>query len=574
MHKLITAIFILLFATIASASTTTISASNITDLSGAKVTMAKLCFVSTDGNGTAIGYRDSTAQIIPVKKCGLVSHGALQSGFTVFDSSTTVPTNVRYHITLQSANGTVLRDFGTTTIIGTTWTLDTYDASATALAALYTASSTSGDLTVNGSLTVADTINATVENAVNASNFTGTTISMTGGITASAAQLGETLSGNSHIEIGNISGTASTPYMDWHSTGGTEDYDARIIASAGTSGTTGLGNLEVYASSLILHATSAWSFTDTGLTSASVVGTSSTGLLQATSTIGSGNVVLATSPTITTPTITSPTISGAIYQSGGENHFGYGTYTDPSSNYSYDAKFGGTSRGIAVNGFSIFNGDVNIGGTTDVGRFAAAGEIISTTIGSVANFRMIEGSYGSFFRNDGTDTYLMVTASGDQYGGYSALRPFWMNNSTGNISMGENLSVGGSVTGASWTATSDRREKHNIQTVEGKSALDKVMALRAVTYNWNDPKQDTQKQTGWIAQEVEKAGLNSSVVTKPGELHHADGTTTKVDDFKTLKQNEMTAILWSAVQELNHKVDAQQKEINQLKQQLKHRGKK
>jgi hypothetical protein len=137
----------------------------------------------------------------------------------------------------------------------------------------------------------------------------------------------------------------------------------------------------------------------------------------------------------------------------------------------------------------------------------------------------------------------------------------------GEIAASGNVVVAGSVTGASWTATSDRREKHNIQTVDSKSALDKVMQLRAVTYNWNDPKQDKEKQTGWIAQEVEKVGLKSSVVTKSGELHHVDGTTTKVDDFKALKQNEMTAVLWAAVQE-------QQKEINQLKKQLEHRGKK
>lgn len=50
------------------------------------------------------------------------------------------------------------------------------------------------------------------------------------------------------LEIGNLDGTASTPYIDFHSGAVTVDYDARIIATSGT-GTVGKGALEFIAGS-------------------------------------------------------------------------------------------------------------------------------------------------------------------------------------------------------------------------------------------------------------------------------------------------------------------------------------
>jgi hypothetical protein len=82
------------------------------------------------------------------------------------------------------------------------------------------------------------------------------------------------------------------------------------------------------------------------------------------------------------------------------------------------------------------SGNVGIGTTgpgypLDVtGTIRASGEIISTNSNQ---FRMVQGNYGSFFRNDGADTYLLLTASADQYGSWNTLRPFRMNNATGDI---------------------------------------------------------------------------------------------------------------------------------------------
>ncbi|MBX3356523.1 MAG: tail fiber domain-containing protein [Phycisphaeraceae bacterium] len=59
-------------------------------------------------------------------------------------------------------------------------------------------------------------------------------------------------------------------------------------------------------------------------------------------------------------------------------------------------------------------------------------------------------------------------------------------------------------TSNTWTISSDARLKHDIHTIEG--ALDRLLALRGVTYRWNDPLAQGGMDgvyTGLIAQEVE-----------------------------------------------------------------------
>ena len=46
-------------------------------------------------------------------------------------------------------------------------------------------------------------------------------------------------------------------------------------------------------------------------------------------------------------------------------------------------------------------------------------------------FRHIYGNYGTFWRQDGTNLYLMLTNSGDQYGGWNNFRPLTVNLATG-----------------------------------------------------------------------------------------------------------------------------------------------
>ncbi|EFC5409279.1 phage tail protein [Escherichia coli] len=68
------------------------------------------------------------------------------------------------------------------------------------------------------------------------------------------------------------------------------------------------------------------------------------------------------------------------------------------------------------------------------------GEVISK---SANGLRIAYGNYGFFIRNDGSNTYFMLTNSGDNMGTYNGLRPLWINNATGAVSMGRGLNVSG-----------------------------------------------------------------------------------------------------------------------------------
>lgn len=77
--------------------------------------------------------------------------------------------------------------------------------------------------------------------------------------------------------------------------------------------------------------------------------------------------------------------------------------------------------------FIKLSGSQNITGT-----LRSSDEYQST---SANGYRSVYGSYGTFWRNDGSNLYLMITNSGDQYGAYNNLRPFTVNLATGYPTM-------------------------------------------------------------------------------------------------------------------------------------------
>ncbi|ECI2867606.1 hypothetical protein CQE41_26390, partial [Salmonella enterica subsp. enterica] len=67
------------------------------------------------------------------------------------------------------------------------------------------------------------------------------------------------------------------------------------------------------------------------------------------------------------------------------------------------------------------------------GQLKVTNEIQSTY---ADGFRIAYGSYGSYWRNDGANLYLMLTDKDKPFGGYNALRPFMVNLASGEVTLG------------------------------------------------------------------------------------------------------------------------------------------
>ena len=94
-------------------------------------------------------------------------------------------------------------------------------------------------------------------------------------------------------------------------------------------------------------------------------------------------------------------------------------------------------------------GAIPLGGSLGIsGTLRTTGEFQTT---SANGLRLVYGDYGFFIRNDGNNTYFMLTNSGDQYGGWNDFRPMMINHNTGHVFFGNGLT--GDVTGNASTAT-------------------------------------------------------------------------------------------------------------------------
>ncbi|HCQ3214652.1 TPA: tail fiber protein [Escherichia coli] len=90
-------------------------------------------------------------------------------------------------------------------------------------------------------------------------------------------------------------------------------------------------------------------------------------------------------------------------------------------------------------------GALPLSGGALTGGLTSSGEIVS----KYANgFRIAYGSYGFFIRNDGSNTYFMLTNSGNSLGTYNSLRPLIINNANGAVTIANGLNVTGGVNGS------------------------------------------------------------------------------------------------------------------------------
>ncbi|ENL3535482.1 tail fiber protein (plasmid) [Escherichia albertii] len=139
--------------------------------------------------------------------------------------------------------------------------------------------------------------------------------------------------------------------------------------------------------------------------------------------------------TIRITTATTTSVSGALTNA----EFIYvsnGTSYSPGWRRAYNTKNKPTAADV---------GALPLSGGALTGGLTSSGEIVS----KYANgFRIAYGSFGFFIRNDGSNTYFMLTASGDTLGSWNGLRPITINNTSGAVSIGNGLNVTGGINGS------------------------------------------------------------------------------------------------------------------------------
>lgn len=131
-------------------------------------------------------------------------------------------------------------------------------------------------------------------------------------------------------------------------------------------------------------------------------------------------------------------------------------YDEDSTHFAQDALFDG---GITVKGAisvaldSIFSADLDVSGDLGVGgdltvtgKGTFGKEVIVTTYDQpYSQFRAIGGNYGFMIRNDGTNTYFLLTDSTDQYGTFNSLRPLYIDNATGYLTSQGDVTISKSL---------------------------------------------------------------------------------------------------------------------------------
>lgn len=138
----------------------------------------------------------------------------------------------------------------------------------------------------------------------------------------------------------------------------------------------------------------------------------------------------------------------------------------------------------------------NSGGTL-TGDLTVNGKLVTKH----PDFRIAYGSCGFILRNDGANTYFLVTDSGQAAtGSWNGLRPLYFNNSNGQVTFGHNVTSNGNGSFNDVQIRSDRRNKRNL--VKLDNALDRLEALTGYLYEVQHPDDGWNTSVGLIAQDA------------------------------------------------------------------------
>jgi hypothetical protein len=196
-------------------------------------------------------------------------------------------------------------------------------------------------------------------------------------------------------------------------------------------------------------------------------------------------------------------------------------------------------------------------GSSNTATFLGTGTTIPLTFQVNNTERMRINSDGQLIVNSTSQIGGRINSYGDAsfaayYGQVSVNGDFvfGIRNQSGTV-VGGIVANSGSV---SYNTTSDYRLKENIAPMTG--ALNKISALKPVTYTWKATGEATQ---GFIAHEL--AEIIPDCVTGEKDAVDVEGN----PKYQGIDTSFLVATLTAAIQELNAKVDAQALEIATLK---------
>ena len=261
-----------------------------------------------------------------------------------------------------------------------------------------------------------------------------------------------------------------------------------------------------------------------------------TGTAHAYTAAGSAGQVLTSAgvgaPTWTTPTTAVTTISGGT------------TGLTPASATSGTVTLGGTlvasngGTGVAtLTGLVYGNGTAAMSAATAaqvvgvIGATAVTNATNSTACsGLAASATLCNGNYNTTnAQNNGTDGWWRSTGSAGWYSTSFGVGIYATETTNVRTYNGANFIAAGNV-----TAYSDIRLKENVKTIP--NALEKVQAIRGVTFTRNDMEDTEKVHTGVIAQEVLAVFPEAVMLARE-------------DDFYTVAYGNMVGLLIEAIKE-------------------------
>lgn len=391
------------------------------------------------------------------------------------------------------------------------------------------------------------------------------------------------------IEIGSTT-TANNPYIDFHSSGFNNDYDARIYSTGGTNNVLGAAKLYFTTSEAIFSS----AVTANGLvsTTAGLKVGNSVSIPNANDLLVTGAITAGTSILAGT---TISTTNGAIGAGGANGYMSASTYLCTGSytcsgSYMYANTYMCANTSITAGQTLTINGTGQARSTNTINNTNGS-QVISNGNISILNCNGLSPTYdntagGMTLCNGGNSANPAVNIStGNLFGGasYAGIFKFTNNvgtsnpnkymrlspngsmqyrNSANNLTIFEladngDLAVTGDITGYS----SDERLKKDFQVIS--DPLVKLFELSGYTFSWNKelceslnfhPSESVEH--GVKAQEVQKIVPDAVSIAPFDKSIDENGNVISLsgENYLTVKYERLVPLLIEAVKELTERV--------------------